>query len=190
MIRIEVKDVADIVRNQDDRLCSIQDSIDTVFETLNVLLKIELLTRSAAKDIKAQVEKLADVDEKTIKAVRQQRVLEGLKYDKMVKRSSDLGDTLCQISDHNHRDPFSWLFDADEDLPQLAETQLDMRQREKEGISSWLSSPADEILLIAGKPGSGKSTLMKYLFEQPKTKSLLEKWAGKYNLRAILIGSQ
>lgn len=117
------------------------------------------------------------MDEKTIKAVRQQRVLEGLKYDKMIKRSNDLGDTLCQISNYNHRDPFCWLFDVDEDLLQSAETELG---RAKEEISTWLSSPADEILLIAGKPESGKSTLMKYLFEQPKTKLLLEEWAGKY----------
>ncbi|KAH6974503.1 hypothetical protein BKA56DRAFT_675928 [Ilyonectria sp. MPI-CAGE-AT-0026] len=185
LTRIEVKDVADIVRNQDDRLCSIQDSIDTVFDTLSVLLEIESLTQSAAKDIKAQVEKLADVNEKTIKAVRQQRVLEGLKYDKMVQRSSDLGDTLCKISNNEDRDPFCWLFDADEDLPQSAETELDMRQRAKEEVSSWLSSPADEILHIAGKPGSGKSTLMKYLFEQQKTKSLLEKWAAERELLVV-----
>ncbi|KAI1737985.1 hypothetical protein F4680DRAFT_195771 [Xylaria scruposa] len=42
---------------------------------------------------------------------------------------------------------------------------------------NWLSS-SDGIFHISGKMGSGKSTMMKLLYEHPATKYELEKWAG------------
>ncbi|KAI8627405.1 hypothetical protein F5Y19DRAFT_477620 [Xylariaceae sp. FL1651] len=50
--------------------------------------------------------------------------------------------------------------------PQLATTFPD-----------WLES-GDGIFHICGKPGSGKSTLMKYLCRHPTTKELLNRWSG------------
>jgi Cdc6-like AAA superfamily ATPase len=43
---------------------------------------------------------------------------------------------------------------------------------------NWLSSGTG-IYHVSGKPGSGKSTLMKFLCDHPHTKAELEKWAGK-----------
>ncbi|KAI8626463.1 prion-inhibition and propagation-domain-containing protein [Xylariaceae sp. FL1651] len=44
-------------------------------------------------------------------------------------------------------------------------------------LSQWLRSGSG-IYWISGKAGSGKSTLMKYLYEQEKTSTLLKEWAG------------
>lgn len=43
-------------------------------------------------------------------------------------------------------------------------------------LSDWLVSGTG-VYFIAGNEGSGKSTLMKYLFYEPKTMELLHKWA-------------
>lgn len=42
----------------------------------------------------------------------------------------------------------------------------------------WLTS-SDGTFWITGKPGAGKSCLMKYLFEHQRTKELLQTWAGE-----------
>lgn len=44
-------------------------------------------------------------------------------------------------------------------------------------FTSWIQSDSDEIFWIRGKPGSGKSTLMKFVKENINTKRLLEQWS-------------
>ncbi|KAG8163153.1 hypothetical protein KVR01_007631 [Diaporthe batatas] len=51
------------------------------------------------------------------------------------------------------------------------------------GLSQWLRAGTG-IFWIHGKPGSGKSTLMKYLFQDPRTEELLR--AGSWQSRAHL----
>ena len=48
------------------------------------------------------------------------------------------------------------------------------------GFREWLRSGTG-IFWIAGKPGSGKSTLVKFIAENPKTTNLLTEWAGGHN---------
>ncbi|KAH7231502.1 prion-inhibition and propagation-domain-containing protein [Fusarium solani] len=48
-------------------------------------------------------------------------------------------------------------------------------------LAQWLRSDSG-IYWISGKAGSGKSTLMKYLFDEPKTKVLLSHWASDCTL--------
>ena len=48
-------------------------------------------------------------------------------------------------------------------------------------LAKWLESQSG-IYWINGKPGSGKSTLMKYLVAHPQTAELLKKWAGTQTL--------
>jgi ankyrin repeat protein len=56
-----------------------------------------------------------------------------------------------------YQDTFSWLFDSDI------------------GFTDWLKSwPPRPIFWVQGKPGSGKSTLMKYASTHDKTQSLLD----------------
>lgn len=50
-----------------------------------------------------------------------------------------------------------------------------------DNLSDWLRTGSG-IYWISGKAGSGKSTLMKYLYELGKTKELLHRWAGTHAL--------
>ena len=71
-------------------------------------------------------------------------------------------------------DTFEWIFDKPELL-----------QEKQAGLSvtfpDWLSRGSG-IFHIEGKPGSGKSTLMKFLCEHRTTGDLLRRWAGDKNL--------
>lgn len=53
------------------------------------------------------------------------------------------------------------------------------------GFERWLRT-GKGFFWICGEAGSGKSTLMKYVGSNPKTRSLLEQWAGKPN-RLIIV---
>jgi hypothetical protein len=46
----------------------------------------------------------------------------------------------------------------------------------------WLEGSTQQPYWITGKPGSGKSTLMKFVLQQPSLKAHLKKWAGDFDL--------
>jgi DNA helicase HerA-like ATPase len=49
-------------------------------------------------------------------------------------------------------------------------------------LKNPIADSSTGIFWIFGKPGSGKSTLMKYLVEDQRTHDLLQKWAGPKKL--------
>jgi hypothetical protein len=100
---------------------------------------------------------------------------------------------------NSHPDTFEWLFDpnlyeldckscavASESGSYFAVRlrhspcgcrQLEHRMREhSDKLQRWLQS-SDDIFWVCGKAGSGKSTLMKFLFEHEQTRVHLDRWA-------------
>ena len=82
---------------------------------------------------------------------------------------------------------FSSLQDRQEAIPQAyADTFEWIFQQQKPGdrtashpsFRSWLEGDTQEIYWITGKPGSGKSTLMKFLTTHRKVREHLSVWAG------------
>ncbi|KAF2803249.1 uncharacterized protein BDZ99DRAFT_576168 [Mytilinidion resinicola] len=82
---------------------------------------------------------------------------------------SDLPDRYEAIP-KAHQNTCEWIF---EDDPQQIESC------EWDSFTKWLSgTDGDNLYWIAGKPGSGKSTLMKYLFNDSRTSAQLQTWAA------------
>jgi hypothetical protein len=71
------------------------------------------------------------------------------------------------------KDTFKWIFNEEEQSP----SDLDSRNPFKE----WLTT-GEGIFHISGKPGSGKSTLMKFLCRNDQTREWLQRWAGPRKL--------
>lgn len=65
--------------------------------------------------------------------------------------------------------------DRDEDYEDGKETARMRNSRQR--FVRWLSAESG-IFHISGKLGSGKSTLMRFLYSHPRTQQELEKWAG------------
>ncbi|KAF4921661.1 Vegetative incompatibility protein HET-E-1 [Colletotrichum viniferum] len=68
-----------------------------------------------------------------------------------------------------HRNMFQWIFD----------------ESSSAGFKSWFQCPSEGVFWITGKPGSGKSTLMKFILGHQTTKDLAKAWAGSKPLILI-----
>ncbi|ORY17867.1 hypothetical protein BCR34DRAFT_596734 [Clohesyomyces aquaticus] len=102
--------------------------------------------------------------------ILQQRFLGSLYFSSLKLRHSRIETA--------HDRTFKWLFQRSRKI----QNQVDPKVR----FLRWLQS-GDGIFWISGKPGSGKSTLMKYITGSPHTKKALFEWA---NPDAVLNGPQ
>jgi hypothetical protein len=87
--------------------------------------------------------------------------LQALRFNRIVSRYNNIGDA--------HDQTFDWIF---KDLP-VSDTLANI----KTTLRKWLESDS-RIYWLYGKPGSGKSTLMKYLCDNIETKERLQVWSG------------
>ncbi|KAG8165596.1 hypothetical protein KVR01_004148 [Diaporthe batatas] len=90
----------------------------------------------------------------------EQAILEDLRFDAINDRHDTIRDA--------HEQTLTWLFGTDD---QCSPSTFD----------AWLTSD-DDLYWISGKPGSGKSTLMKFLCDHPRTIEKLEIWSKKTRL--------
>jgi hypothetical protein len=59
---------------------------------------------------------------------------------------------------------------------------------ESTGFVDWLEAEDKSIYWITGKPGSGKSTLVKYIISHPELPGLLATWAGRLDVDPLMAG--
>lgn len=93
--------------------------------------------------------------------------VESTASDQMLLRSlhfKDIRTRETQVAS-SHKATFKWLLDPGSPT----------------NVTEWLESQSG-IFWVTGKPGSGKSTLMKYLVAHPHTVHLLRSWAGTRRL--------
>lgn len=83
-----------------------------------------------------------------------------------------------------YKKTFEWVFhDPEHGLPSIAET-LSSGNRPTihwDNFSEWLRG-SNNLYWITGKPGSGKSTLMKFLYYDHRTMALAKQWSEPYDL--------
>jgi hypothetical protein len=94
-------------------------------------------------------------------------ILDGLKFGLTDQRFADVRDA--------HDNTFKWVFDSQSN--KNSSKKLDSQMLEfANNMQDWLAS-RDGVFQIVGKPGSGKSTLMKFLCQHEQTQALLQEWA-------------
>lgn len=96
-------------------------------------------------------------------------VLESLAFEGMDYRELDLEDAWART--------FEWLAPGGADGPEDSSNDTE-RQTYQHSFTSWLRSSDPCPFWICGKAGSGKSTLMKRLFQQSEFREEMRKWAG------------
>ncbi|KAI9785343.1 MAG: hypothetical protein M1839_000361 [Geoglossum umbratile] len=169
--RLGVDMAADLARLKSDILNSIQqlsDHITIPSETEKSVLDFLNLANKRSKETREPVDvvalsrrlsNLADIGNRVATA---QKILESLRFNSMEVRHSKIADA--------HPYTFNWILQSSP-----GDTNLHAN------FVEWLRSD-DPMYWISGKPGSGKSTLIKYLVDEKRTGTYLRKWAGEKKL--------
>jgi hypothetical protein len=110
------------------------------------------------------VTKLKEIYAEYTHALRICDILESLHYPSIYDRHSQIVEA--------HSSTFEWIFNPN---------QLKTARGRRPAFEHWLRSE-EKLFWITGKPGSGKSTLVKWLCAHDRTKALLESWAGPSSL--------
>ncbi|KAN0112561.1 hypothetical protein V8E51_005512 [Hyaloscypha variabilis] len=114
-------------------------------------------------DLSAVMSNLID---ETRKVAKEQRVLNSLNFQHMRSRQSDIKQA--------HETTFEWIFNG-------PNSETSNKNASSHKFMDWLESDSG-IYWIAGKAGSGKSTLMKYLCGHEVIRKVLGQWAGSERL--------
>ena len=126
--------------------------------------RLEELDRSI-KDgndgLRAQLQSLQAVFQEAESLVKERLILGQLAFADM--------DARYKIIPIAETDTFHWIFNS----PQML---LEKEPNLTTSFTDWLESGSG-IFHIVGNPGSGKSTLMKFLWEREETQEYLQKWA-------------
>lgn len=125
---------------------------------LKTMQKVRKEGNAAVADLSIQLSSLAEAsrDQKTL------CILNSLEFETRQSRQSDISDTENRT--------FEWIFN-DHHGP----------SNQHVGFSKWLQS-GNHIYWISGKARSGKSVLMNYIANEPRTQEMLQSWAGKTRL--------
>ena len=92
------------------------------------------------------------------KGAYQRQIMESLYFTEIHARQEEIVDA--------HKETFQWVFE-----------QAESRPRPWESFAQWLES-GSSTYWISGKAGSGKSTLMNYICQHPRTQQYLESWSA------------
>ncbi|KAL8689092.1 MAG: hypothetical protein Q9224_004725 [Gallowayella concinna] len=126
----------------------VQHAVTRKFAETHITTAVENLQGSQAQRRKEQ-------KEKETSQRQYDRFLESLRFADMNSRMNDVS--------LSHADTFQWMFEENIDHPW-------------DNFAAWLRG-GDHVYWIKGKPGSGKSTLMKFLAEDPQTRDMLAQWS-------------
>lgn len=124
--------------------------------------QLDNMLRGSTADLQGQLEELLAAFRAAQDEITEKRILNSLAFADMDARFISVHDA--------ERDTFDWIFN-DPDSLLAKEPGLAM------SFTDWLKSGSG-IFHIVGKPGSGKSTLMKHLCGHPETMESLEEWAS------------
>ncbi|KAI0167621.1 hypothetical protein BJ166DRAFT_238645 [Pestalotiopsis sp. NC0098] len=114
---------------------------------------------AAMKDSNGSTPNAVVVQEKRIR----DRLLHKLEFRNMADRERRISKA--------HQRTFDWIFQ---------DPAADSRPWSS--FKDFLGDPTNKLYWITGKPGSGKSTLMKYIRHHPQTTKLLKPWGGSENV--------
>lgn len=144
------------------------------------------VTLEAIDGVQKQVNRLTFEADVHINQAKREHLLRSLKFPAFNERRNQVSEA--------HEETFEWIFVGDdgpsqEDLSGSDIEESDWEDSDLEDLdladpseaswdlfSNWLSSTAD-IYWIGGKPGSGKTTLVKYVIDHPRTMMYLNTWS-------------
>lgn len=143
------------------------NTIKTLDANIERLRDTQFTLSPSSSDFLKQIREIVQLPQAAREAVAQQQILRSLDHDESHLR--------YEIVDKAHQDTFRWIIEKGPSV------KSDRLTRSRELFRTWLSEEQG-IFHVVGKLGSGKSTLMKFLFNHPNTVLDLRRWSGKETL--------
>lgn len=147
-------------------------------ETRKQILTLSKETNEAVSRISQTMDGLALRADAQVDQLKRERFLQSLKYPGFNERRNQVVDA--------YGDSFRWVFlgdnddqsnkDGTSDEEVVHSHRKDLSKVNWHSFSNWLRS-TDTLYWISGKPGSGKTTLVKYILANPRTRSCLDAWS-------------
>jgi hypothetical protein len=151
-------------RTQDIR--HLKKDVDDTFLQLQQNIKDEDAKTTAWLQLSAMAQKGNEY-------ATEQLILEILRFDTIEDRYVTVQEA--------HSKTFGWIFEEHTSSGAAAHS-VSNPGRPSTRFEEWLTSSERSFYWVSGKPGSGKSTLMKYLCKHPQTLSALVAWSGDFKL--------
>ncbi|KAF5698153.1 alpha-L-fucosidase 2 [Fusarium globosum] len=164
----DVLDLRDIVSPLGENLDNLRHRVSTSAAELCSMVKN--LQRQSNNDRDAwgqsieQIRNFYQVSQGALQAMNHQCILDGISFPGMNTKRATINEAPAS------KGTYEWLL-YDESIPESHTGTLDLSFRR------WLLQ-GHGIFHIAGKPGSGKSTLMNLISHHKETVALLDSWAG------------
>jgi len=116
------------------------------------------------QEIEAMTTGVVEISRQSQQLARRQAILSTINYAQRPARHESIPDA--------HQRTFTWIFDS----PTPSSSTPGGSH-----FSKWLRT-GDAIFWISGRPGSGKSTLMKFTADHKSTRNILSEWAAPRSL--------
>ncbi|KUI62737.1 hypothetical protein VP1G_09853 [Cytospora mali] len=130
------------------------------------ILRQGLQVSSLDEAVLRQLRKMLEISDENTLRRRQNQILRALRFDSMY-------DRFAGVSDAHER-----TFDR--------RLQLEARDKFVRWLEAGPTTTQDAVFHVLGKPGAGKSTLMKYLSRHEKTRTHLRRWSVD---KELVVGS-
>ena len=137
-------------------------STNSLAELKDEVLKASTLAKTSREEFRDLSAKISNLVDEASKLATEKDILDSLRFKTMRFRQSKIVDA--------HAKTFDWML---EKKSSKATTRVKFLE--------WLQSEGG-LYWIAGKAGSGKSTLMKHLTNHQTVREALEEWAGSKSL--------
>ncbi|KAJ0373643.1 hypothetical protein COL26b_008112 [Colletotrichum chrysophilum] len=127
--------------------------LDAIARDLERLVNAQVVEQST-EDLESFAKQLSRFVDETNHRGNIRSILKSLHFAQIKERQNEIPRA--------HRNTFEWIFDESSSV----------------NFTSWFQYSGQGVFWVTGKPGSGKSTLMKLILDHETTKTLAERWAG------------
>lgn len=150
-------------------------------ENIQLLLSTVMQSSNLTNDIQIQIKSAIQVSEDVRDSIVHEQIMKSLAFEGMFLKLDSVREPYANT--------FKWILgeqannEGDQDSEKEIDSRVDpeLRKKVQSQYKSWLTS-GEGIFHIAGKPGCGKSTLMKMICKDKRTEDLLNTWAGEKQL--------
>jgi hypothetical protein len=147
-----------------------RSSIQRTEELLQLRARIDQIGKSKDEVVKSNFDKLqenlADLVRTGQEILTEQNILKSLRFGEIRVRFDQIPEAYTVT--------LEWMFRPSRPRAESSGPENHINFLEWLEVSSHNQPP----YWVGGKPGSGKSTLMKFIYEHAKTRAALQKWAG------------